>query len=87
LVLRRDTEGVEEFIRVRTSRQADSGIELTLESLIPEITVTADGVYWHSVSADHDDQLWTRDIFPLQDTITEVLRLFTLLRARSTAAA
>jgi pyruvate-formate lyase-activating enzyme len=66
---------------------ADSGIELTLESLIPEITVTADGVYWHPVSADHDDQLVTRDIFPLQDAITEVLRRFTELRARSAAAA
>jgi MoaA/NifB/PqqE/SkfB family radical SAM enzyme len=66
---------------------ADSGIELTLESLIPEITVTADGVYWHPVSADHDDQLVTRDIFPLQDAINEVLRRFTELRARSTATA
>jgi hypothetical protein len=66
---------------------ADSGIELTLESLIPEITVTADGVYWHPVSADHHDQLVTRDIFPLQDAITEVLRRFTELRARSAAAA
>jgi hypothetical protein len=36
---------------------ADAGIELTIESLIPEVTVTADGVYWHPVSADHDDQL------------------------------
>ena len=66
---------------------ADHGIELTLESLIPEVTVTADGVYWHPVSADHDDQLVTRDIFPLADAITEVRRRFTELRARSTAAA
>ncbi len=49
---------------------ADHGIELTLESLIPEVTVTADGVYWHPVSADHDDQLVTHDIFPLQHAIT-----------------
>ncbi len=66
---------------------ADHGIELTLESLIPEVTVTAEGVYWHPVSADHDDQLVTHDIFPLQDAITEVRRRFTELRARSTAAA
>jgi len=26
---------------------ADSGIELTVEGLIPEVTITADGVYWH----------------------------------------
>ncbi|MBA2549790.1 MAG: radical SAM protein [Nocardioidaceae bacterium] len=66
---------------------ADNGIELTLESLIPEVTVTADGVYWHPVSADHDDQLVTRDIFPLQDAITEVRRRFTEQRAQATAAA
>jgi pyruvate-formate lyase-activating enzyme len=66
---------------------ADAGIELTIESLIPEVTVTADGVYWHPVSADHDDQLVTRDIFPLADAITEVRRRFTDMRARATAAA
>jgi len=66
---------------------ADHGLEMTLESLIPEVTVTADGIYWHPVSADHDDHLVTRDIFPLQDGITEVRRRFTQMRARSTAAA
>lgn len=66
---------------------ADAGIELTIESLIPEVTVTANGVYWHPVSADHDDQLVTRDIFPLADAITEVRRRFTDIRARATAAA
>ncbi|MEP6761675.1 MAG: hypothetical protein ABJA93_09975 [Sporichthyaceae bacterium] len=34
---------------------ADHGIELTVETLILEITVTAHGVYWHPVSADHPD--------------------------------
>jgi hypothetical protein len=66
---------------------ADAGIDLTLESLIPEVTVTADGVYWHPVSADHDDHLVTRDIFPLAAAITEVRRRFTDIRARATAAA
>ncbi|MBA2739127.1 MAG: radical SAM protein [Nocardioidaceae bacterium] len=66
---------------------ADAGIELTVESLIPEVTITADGVYWHPVSADDDDQLVTRDIFPLQEAITEVRRRFTEVRARATAAA
>ncbi|MBA2639318.1 MAG: radical SAM protein [Nocardioidaceae bacterium] len=66
---------------------AEDGIELTLESLIPEVTITAEGVYWHPVSADHDDQLVTRDIFPLQEAITEVRRRFTEQRAHATAAA
>ncbi|MGH3758955.1 Rv1681 family radical SAM protein [Actinophytocola sp.] len=66
---------------------ADHGLELTLESLIPEVTITTDGVYWHPVSADHDDQLVTRDIFPLRAAIDEVRRRFTEQRARATTAA
>ena len=66
---------------------ADHGVELTLESLIPEVTITADGVYWHPVSADHEDQLVTRQIFPLHSAISEVHRRFNEIRARSAAAA
>ena len=55
---------------------AETGIELTVDSLIPEVTITADGVYWHPVAADHDDQFVTRDIFPLADAIAEVTRRF-----------
>ncbi|MDQ3103649.1 MAG: radical SAM protein, partial [Actinomycetota bacterium] len=66
---------------------ADEGIELTLESLIPEVTVTAEGIYWHPVAADHDDQFVTENIFPLRDAIDEVRRRFTELRANATAAA
>jgi hypothetical protein len=51
------------------------------------VTVTADGVYWHPVSADHDDQLVTRDIFPLAAAIAEVRQRFTGIRARANAAA
>ncbi len=66
---------------------AETGLELTLESLIPEVTITADGVYWHPVSADHDDQLVTRELFPLATAITEVRRRFTEQRANAMAAA
>ncbi len=66
---------------------ADTGLELTVESMIPEITVTADGVYWHPVGADHDDQLVTRDLFPLADAIDEVKRRFVAHRAKADAAA
>lgn len=66
---------------------ADTGLELTVESLIPEVTVTADGVYWHPVSADHDDQLVTRELFPLRDAIAEVTRRFVAHRSRADAAA
>ncbi len=66
---------------------ATEGIELTRESLIPEVTVTADGVYWHPVSAGHDDQLVTRKIFPLGGAIEEVRQQFGRLRADADSAA
>jgi len=66
---------------------ADHGLELTAESLIPEVTVTADGVYWHPVSADHDDQLVTRDLFPLRDAIAAVRARFREHRRSADAAA
>jgi len=85
-----DTLGVardDQVIRALAHRGvADSGLELTVESLIPEVTVTADGVYWHPVAADHEDQLVTRDIFPLGEAITEVRRRFVEHRVRVGAA-
>ncbi len=66
---------------------ADHGLELTIESLIPEVTITADGVYWHPVTAGHPDQFVTQDLFPLRVAITEVRRRFTEQRIRASAAA
>lgn len=66
---------------------ADDGVALTVESLVPEVTVTADGVYWHPVGADHEDQLVTREIFPLGEAITEVQRRFTEHRRAALASA
>jgi len=40
-----------------------------------------------SRSADHDDQLVTRKMFPLRDAIDEVKRWFVAYRARADAAA
>jgi pyruvate-formate lyase-activating enzyme len=55
---------------------ASDGVELTTESLVPEVTVTAEGIYWHPVGADHLDQLVTREILPLGPAIDEVRRRF-----------
>ena len=80
--------GPDQVIRALAHRGvAESGLELTLESLIPEVTITADGLYWHPVSADHDDQLVTADILPLAEAIGEVQRRFTEQRAHASAAA
>ena len=51
--------------RVALRGAAESGIALSRADLVPEITITADGVYWHPVGADDADLLVTRDIFPL----------------------
>lgn len=66
---------------------ADGGLELTVDSLIPEVTVTADGIYWHPVSADDEDQLVSREIFPLKVAIDEVTRRFAAYRSRADEAA
>ncbi len=66
---------------------SETGIELTVESLIPEVTITADGVYWHPIAADHEDQLVSRELFPLKDRIDEVRARFVEHRQRADAAA
>jgi sulfatase maturation enzyme AslB (radical SAM superfamily) len=60
--------------RVALRGFAQSGVALGKSDLIPEITITADGVYWHPVGAEDDDLLVTRDIFPLSDAFAAVRR-------------
>jgi uncharacterized Fe-S cluster-containing radical SAM superfamily protein len=66
---------------------AEDGLHLTTETLIPEITVTADGVYWHPVAADNEAQLVTRDIFPLDAAVELVRQRFRGYQERADAAA
>ncbi|MDQ6887421.1 MAG: radical SAM protein [Gemmatimonadota bacterium] len=60
--------------RVALRGAAASGVALSRADLVPEITITADGVYWHPVGADDTDLLVTRDIFPLAGAFEEVRR-------------
>jgi sulfatase maturation enzyme AslB (radical SAM superfamily) len=53
---------------------ASNGIALARADLVPEITITADGVYWHPVGAEDEDLLVSRDIFPLAKTFAAVHR-------------
>jgi sulfatase maturation enzyme AslB (radical SAM superfamily) len=55
---------------------AAEGVELTVETLVPEVTITADGAFWHPVGADDHDQLVTTDILPLATTIEQVRDLY-----------
>ena len=67
--------------------EADAGVELTVQTLIPEVTITADGVWWHPVSATDQSHLVRRQIFPLADAIAEVRDRFIRYRQEIDAAA
>jgi len=55
---------------------AIKGVALARADLVPEVTITAGGVYWHPVGADDPDLLVTPDIFPLADAFGSVRRAF-----------
>jgi pyruvate-formate lyase-activating enzyme len=55
---------------------ADVGVALSRADLMPEVTITAEGVYWHPVGAEDADLLVTRDIFPLSHSFAAVRRAF-----------
>lgn len=60
--------------RVALRGFAEDGVALARADLVPEITITADGVYWHPVGAEDEDLLVTRDIFPLEAAFAAVRR-------------
>jgi molybdenum cofactor biosynthesis enzyme MoaA len=62
---------------------AEQGIALARADLVPEITITADGVYWHPVGAEDEDLLVTRDIFPLADAFAAAHRAWEGERAHA----
>ena len=66
---------------------AESGVVLTRASLVPEITVTAEGVYWHPVAATDEDALVTRRIEPLTLALNEISRAFADQWAHAASAA
>ena len=55
---------------------AEEGVALARSDLAPEITITAEGVYWHPVGATDADMLVTPDIFPLAESFAAVRRAF-----------
>lgn len=62
--------------RIALRGSATAGVVLTRSDLVPEVTVTAEGVFWHPVGAEDADLLVTRDIFPLADSFAAVRRAF-----------
>jgi len=62
--------------RVALRGSAAEGVALSRADLVPEVTITAEGVYWHPVGAQDADLLVTRDIFPLSEAFAAVRRAF-----------
>jgi hypothetical protein len=58
--------------RVALRGFAQRGVALSRADLAPEVTVTAQGVYWHPVGATDDDFLVSRDSLPLAAAIEAV---------------
>jgi hypothetical protein len=53
---------------------ATEGIALARADLVPEVTITAEGVYWHPVGAEDSDLLVRTEIFPLSESFAAVRR-------------
>jgi len=62
--------------RIALRGSAAQGIPLSRADLVPEITITADGVFWHPVGAEDDDLMVSREIFPLAESFAAVRRAF-----------
>ena len=62
--------------RVALRGSAAEGVALSRADLVPEVTITAEGVYWHPVGAQDADLLVTREIFPLSEAFAAVRRAF-----------
>jgi pyruvate-formate lyase-activating enzyme len=53
---------------------AAQGLALARADLVPEITITLEGVYWHPVGADDADLFLTAEIFPLAEAFGALRR-------------
>ncbi|PYV99465.1 MAG: radical SAM protein, partial [Acidobacteria bacterium] len=62
--------------RIALRGAASEGVAVTRADLVPEVTITVEGVYWHPVGAEDSDLLITRDIFPLAESFAAVRRAF-----------
>jgi len=62
--------------RIALRGAASEGVAVTRDDLVPEVTITAEGVYWHPVGAEDADLLVTHNIFPLSESFAAVRRAF-----------
>ena len=69
------------FIRPLARRGfSQEGMQVSMTNLTPEITVNADGVFWHPLSTDADMQV-SKQIFPLADAVACVQEQMAIIAA------
>ncbi|GGF44943.1 molybdopterin biosynthesis protein MoeX [Aliidongia dinghuensis] len=62
--------------RIALRGTAAEGLALARADLMPEITITAEGIYWHPVGAEDADLFLTPEIFPLARAFAAVRDAF-----------
>jgi len=73
--------------RVALRGFAEEGVALSRADLVPEVTLTAAGVYWHPVGATDHDFFVSPTCFPLADAIAVVRRAWAEERRFATSLA
>ena len=73
--------------RVALRGFAEEGVALSRSDLVPEVTLTTAGVYWHPVGATDEDFLVTTRCFPLVEAIEAVRLAFAEERRLATSLA
>ena len=68
--------------RIAREGAASSGLVVTRETLVPEICVTAAGIYWHPVGATDPAMLVTTQLLPLGDAVAAVAEEYRGYRRR-----
>jgi len=49
------------------------GLDVGIDSLVPEVTITANGAYWHPlVSPSETDMRMTQQVLPLADAVVAI---------------
>jgi pyruvate-formate lyase-activating enzyme len=73
---RQITEDDRVIRRIALRGFAAEGVALARADLVPEITITAEGIYWHPVGAEDADLFLTPEIFPLAQAFAAVRHAF-----------
>lgn len=67
-----DIPDSDHFVRPLARRgYSKEGLELSMTNLLPEVTVSLDGVFWHPLSTDAD-MLVSRQLFPLAASVARI---------------